>query len=282
MALEAGINQHHGIKVYLGLNTAQRLDVQLISNTNIAISEDLFDRMQETSQGPELRDWCQVVGLLNEGEDFADRRERGGPIAVRTARTFITNYYKGKSVDADRFDVTDTTPVLAPTGSHDGAWDELRKMDKSLWGDEGLIQAAKEFVALVKAQRGAFARDGVKTKPDFPQKAMNQAVLSAWAYVAGLLHNNAVRLKRHYDLKNATGRDPLNAAALVRGKHKTDAENYRGLGYRTDPRERGRFVELFYVQAEDGKGITPTAIDVAIKKYHAKQAQLDVIKAQEK
>ena len=30
------VNQPHGVKVYFGLNTEQRLDVQLISNTNIA------------------------------------------------------------------------------------------------------------------------------------------------------------------------------------------------------------------------------------------------------
>jgi hypothetical protein len=69
--------------------------VQLISNTNIAISGDLFDRLQETSQGPQLRDWCQSAGLLEGGEDFADSYERGGTISVRMARTFITNYFKG-------------------------------------------------------------------------------------------------------------------------------------------------------------------------------------------
>jgi hypothetical protein len=63
-ALGAGIDQYHGIKVYLGLDIKQRLDVQLISNTNIAISGDLFDRLQETFQGPQLRDWCQSAGDL--------------------------------------------------------------------------------------------------------------------------------------------------------------------------------------------------------------------------
>jgi hypothetical protein len=94
-----------------------------------------------------------------------------------------------------------------------------------------------------------------------------------------MLRGNPMRLKRHYALRMATGKDPLNAAALANGRHKTDPENYRGLGYRTDPRERGRFVELFYLQAEDGKGITPSEIDIAIKQYHVKQAQLDLMKA---
>jgi hypothetical protein len=52
------------------------------------------------------------------------------------------------------------------------------------------------------------------------------------------------------------------------------------LGYRTDTRERGRLVELFYLQAEEGKGITKNSIDVAIAKHHAKLASLDVQKAQ--
>jgi hypothetical protein len=63
--------------------------------------------------------------------------------------------------------------------------------------------------------------------------------------------------------------------------HKTDSDTYRGLGYRTDAKERARFAELFFLQAEDGNGITPKAIEIAIKQYHAKQANLEVIKAKE-
>src|SRR5579859_4514689 len=47
-ALEIGVDEWHGIKIYLDLNLDQRLDAQLISNTVIAISSDLFDRMHET------------------------------------------------------------------------------------------------------------------------------------------------------------------------------------------------------------------------------------------
>jgi hypothetical protein len=104
--------------------------------------------------------------------------------------------------------------------------------------------------------------------------------LSAWAYTAGLLNGNEKRLQRHYQLKATKSKDPLNAAALAKGKHKTDADNYRGLGYRTDAKERGRFVELFYHQAEKGDGINTGLITVAIAKYHAKQAELDVQKAE--
>ena len=79
-AYEVGVDQFHGLKVYFGLNTEQRLDLQLISNTNIAVSTDLLDRMLETVKGPQLRIWCQQVGLLNESEDFADRKQRGGKL----------------------------------------------------------------------------------------------------------------------------------------------------------------------------------------------------------
>ena len=138
MALADGIDEYHGVKVYFELNMDQRLDVQLISNTNIAISADLFDRMQETVKGPQLRDWCQSVGLLAKGQDFADRRSRGGPITVQFARTFVTNYFRGKTVSAEGFDTTDTTPVLSPTGEYDSAWDALRTAHPNMWKDMAL------------------------------------------------------------------------------------------------------------------------------------------------
>jgi hypothetical protein len=83
-------------------------------------------------------------------------------------------------------------------------------------------------------------------------------------------------LAKHYAMHEKSHGDPLNSAALVKGRHKTDPENYRGLGTRTDAKERGRLVELFYYQAEKGDGITKNAIDVGIAKYYAKQSQLEV------
>ena len=49
---------------------------------------------------------------------------------------------------------------------------------------------------------------------------------------------------------------------------------------RMDAKERGRFVELFYLQAEKGEGITKASVELAIKKFHAKQAQLEVMEAE--
>lgn len=276
------VDEYHGVKVYFELTMDQRLDVQLISNTNIAISGDLFDRMQETVKGPELREWCQSVGLLESGTDFADRRVRGGPISVQMARTFVVNYFAGKKQDHRKFDKIETTPDLCRTGQRDEVWEEIRAENPNLWKDEGLREAAQQFAALIKAQRDAFESASPKPKPDFPDKAMNPAVLAAWVYVAGALRSNQERLKRHFRLAESSGHDPLNAAALAAGRHKTDPANYRGLGYRTDAKERGRLVELFNFQAEHGKGIARATINAAIAQYHAKQAALEAQRARAK
>lgn len=278
-ALEEGVDELHGLKVYFDLSADQRLDVQLISNTNIAASTDLFDRMHETLAGPQLRAWCQECGLLENGADFADKRRRGQAITVRSARTFIINYFKGSNIDAKAFETTQTTPVICKTGVPDANWDELRKSNSSLWKDKGLQEAGKQYARLVDSQRNAF-KGKTAANVDFAEKASNVAIMSAWAYVAGILSNNPTRLKRHFALADTAGKNPLNAAALAKGRHKTDPENYRGLGYRTDPKERGRFVELFYLQAEKGTGIAGAAIDLAIKKFHAKQAALEVKEAE--
>lgn len=279
-ALAKGISEIHGIKVYFGLTPEQRLDAQLISNTVIAVPTDLYDRMQETMRGPELREWCQNVGLLAAAQDFSDKRRRGAQITVSAARTFILNYYCGESNAAADFDKIETSPKICKSGGIDDDWENVRT-NKKIWKDVKLENAGREFAAIVAAQRKAF-QGKKKGTLDFQEKALNYAVLSAWAYVAGILSGNAHRLARHYALKDQTGRDPLNAAALAKGRHGTDADNYRGLGYRTDAKERGRFAELFYLQAEKGDGITAPLIDLAMKKYHAKQAILEVQTAEKK
>ncbi len=230
------------------------------------------------------KDLSPAVALpLEPGQDFSDSYERGGSLSVKMARTFVTNYFKGERVSTKDFNLTDTTPVVCPTGTSDPEWEKLKTDNPDLWTHSKLLEAAKEFSGLVNAQRNSFkGKQSPKPKPDYPEKALNVAVLSAWAYTAGVLQGNATRLKRHFNIRTATGKDPLNADALAKGRHKTDPQNYRGLGYRTDPQERGRFVERFYLQAEEGSGITPSAIDIAIKQFHVKQAQLDVLKAKAK
>lgn len=276
-ALDRGVNEYHGVKLYHSLDTTQRLDVQLISNTSIAISPDLFDRMQETVRGPKLRSWCQDVGLLALGQDFADQKRRGGPISVHDTKIFILNFFAGAGLPSASFPSSDVVPEIPKRGTQDPEWEAFLVTHPKWEADPKLAEAAREFVRLNEAQRSFFA--GQKRTADFANKAMNRAILSAWALIAGVLSDNDVRLQRHFELADTKRHDPLNAAELAKGRHKTDPDNYRGLGYRTDPKERGRFAELFYHQAETGKGINNKTIDVAIKTYHAKQAMLDVYSA---
>jgi hypothetical protein len=273
-ALTSGIDEFHEVKVYFGLDQEQRLDVQVVSNTVIAVSGDLYDRMVETVKGPELRKWCHQTGLLADGCDFGDKAQRSGPITVRLARTFILNFYEGLIHSKQQFDTTDTSPIIPSVGIDDAKWNALRSKKPSIWEDLRLRNAGIEFAELVDAQRKAI--ESKKGPADYREKAMNIAILAAWAYIAGFLTENETRLKRHFALKEKASGDPLNSSALAKGRHKTDPENYRGLGTRTDAKERGRLVELFYYQAENGEGITKKAIEVAIARYYAKQGQLEV------
>jgi hypothetical protein len=274
-------DKFHGVKVYFSLNSEQRLDVQLISNTNIEISADLLDRMQETLRGPELRSWCQKVGLLAEGTDFADRRAKDKPISVRLARSFIVNFVRGKAITSDNFEKCDTTPYLCKTGV-EGDEEYQKICAPNLWTDKLLESAGREYARLIQAHKTAIAgRKDVAKVSEYSQKAVSLSVISAWAFVAGHLQSNTVRLNRHYELA-AQKPDPLNVLALAKGRHKTDPETYRGLGVRADPKERGRMVELFYLQAEKGEGINSGIVDVAIKRYYAKGSFLEAKKAEEK
>jgi hypothetical protein len=280
-AIPAQKDKYHGVKVYFGLTSEQRLDVQLISNTNIEISADLLDRMQETLRGPELRSWCQKVGLLPAKTDFSDRRAKDKPISVRLARSFIVNFVKGKAVSSDAFEKCDTTPYLCKTGVE--VDEEYQKVcAPSLWTDHQLERAGKEYARLILSHKTAIAKKKELAKvTDYSQKAVSLSVISAWAFVAGHLQSNTVRLDRHYALADQKP-DPLNVAILAKGRHKTDPENYRGLGVRADAKERGRMVEVFYLQAEKGEGVNAGIVDVAIKRYHAKVTLLDAKKAEEK
>ncbi|OGS47338.1 MAG: hypothetical protein A2539_07290 [Elusimicrobia bacterium RIFOXYD2_FULL_34_15] len=279
-ALDKGINEYHGIKVYFRLNTEQRLDVQLISNTNIAVAGDLLDRMYETVKGPELRNWCQRVGLLEEGQDFADKKQRGSQITVRGARSFIVSYFEGRKIDTNIYEKVKPEPLLAKTGGMDEQWDTLRNSNPKLWEDNGLLEAGKAYATLYDAQYDYITNK--KGSQEYADKALNHAIITSWAYIAGVLYNNKLRLKRHFELYKNSKTDPLNAVALAGGRHKTDPQNYRGLGTRTDMKERGRLAELFFAQAEKGDGISSPLVDFAIKKYHAKLATLEVADAESK
>jgi hypothetical protein len=170
-------DKYHGIKVYFGLDKDQRMDVQLISNTNIEIGRDLIDRILETAKGPELRDWCQEVDLLKKHQDFTDHYRRGGPISVMMVRTFITNYLKGRAVESGKFSTTDTTPEKCPSGRLDPLWEKLLTDHPEILKDATLKSAARQFTNLIEAQREAFAGKSPRPKVDYPEKALNLAIL---------------------------------------------------------------------------------------------------------
>ena len=272
-ALIGGVSEHHGLKVYFGLDKAQRVDVQLISNTNITVSGALSDRLKETFRGPGLREWCQAVGLLKASQDFGDTKSRGGALTVDLARTFIENFYAGKSAKMKDFKKTETTPYLYKSGQDDDRWQSFLDEHPDLWKDKKLLKAGQEFVRLVNAQKAAFA--GKKAPKDYPLKATNAAVLSAWAYAAGMFQVHQDRLKRHYGIADHTGHDPLNSSVLASGRHRSDKDNYRGLGNRTDARERAQMVELFEVISGKSEKITAKNVNAAIYAWFAKQALLD-------
>ncbi|MBD3665969.1 hypothetical protein H9Q16_18685 [Sulfitobacter sp. TSTF-M16] len=278
-AQEEDVDIEHGVKVYFQLDNEQRLDVQIISNTNISVSKELLDRMFETLAGAELRDWCQKCGLLEKKQDFADKPGRSNPITVKEARSFITNYYLGKAVDSADWASRDTTPQLVESGKREPViWRETKQRHPELWKDPKLRGAGKAFAALRAAQMAAFydnTKDKYMGPADYRHKAKNLALLAGWAFVAGCLSENLTRLKRHYSLaEKGKSKDPLRADLLANGRHSTDPANYRGLGYRSDPKERGRFAELFWLQAEKGLGISKKGIELAIQEYEAKQANL--------
>ena len=273
------VNEYQGIKVYFDLNMDQRLDVQLISNTNIDVSPDLLDRMMETVKGPELRNWCQNVGLLSKDSDFSDKKQRGNTVTVREARTFILNYYLGLQIKS--FSDEKTDGVLAGSGGVSTDWEKLKEENPNWDKNSSLIDAGKQYARLIEKQHDFFNKSRAKNSKAFASKVHNYAVLAAWAFIAGHLQSNPTRLKRHYSLPENTRKDPLNAAVLATARHKSDPENYRGLGTRTDAKERGRLIELFYLQAEKGNGIDKKLVDLALSKYFAKQANLEVKKIEE-
>ena len=156
-AIEQGVDIEHGVKLYFQLDNEQRLDVQIISNTNISVSKELLDRMYETLAGAELREWCQKCGLLEKKQDFADRPGRGNPITVKEARSFICNYFLGRSVPSSEFATRDTTPQLVDSGKRDPKiWKETKQNNPDLWEDKKLQAAGKAFAKLRAAQADAF------------------------------------------------------------------------------------------------------------------------------
>ena len=145
-AINRDVNVVHGIRVYFNLNKQQKVEIALINNTSIVVSNDLLDRMSEQLVGPELREWCQQVGLLQSSQDFADRRDAIIP-TVRIARTLVLNFFKGINGSLK----TVNEPIVADSGGYDKKYEELRKNID--WSDAKLAEMGRAFYRLHKAQR---------------------------------------------------------------------------------------------------------------------------------
>ena len=257
-------NRYHGFRIYFNLSKDQRTEVALISNTNIAVSNDTFDRIiEETLYGGVLRIWCQKVGFLSEGEDFPDVGSRSEKITVKRARSFIVNYYFGKErgseLKSNELDRNTYEPYLAETGikggtgiTADPAYSQIMEQYDVL-DDQELLTAGKRFLALHNAQYRAVIdpKSNIPNRKGYRSKAFVESVLCGWSYVAGLLQTHPDRLVNHYRIPKTSGKipDPLNAVEMSKYKHDKDDPTYRGLGTRSAIADRQRVAQLFLAKS---------------------------------
>ena len=276
-ALKLGMNRFHGIRVYFNLNKEQRVEIAIISNTNINVSPDLRDRLEEQKLDPpsKLRNWCHNIGILEKDKDFGDRKTQKEFIpTVRMMRTFIVNFYSGKSYKGE-FDNEPITPSIAKAGGMDKEYLKVfNKIKGNFMGEKDLTDAGKMFVRLHETQ--------IKNSTeDFKLKAQNLALIASWAFATGILQRDKQRLKKLYELPELSGNDdPLNASAMTKARHnKLDSDTYRGLGTRTDTKERGRLLQLFLgYSRSDKKKITLDMCNAAIIKFHSLEDKKNAIK----
>jgi len=258
----------HGVRVYFNLSQEQKVEIALVNNTSIAVSNDLLDRMSEHLAGPELRIWCQESGLLPENMDFKDKGDAVYP-TVRIARTLILNYLKGK--DGNIKEINDAR--LAKAGGADPEFDLLREGIN--WTDKNLLKMGKAYAKLHKAQMKAVKDSNGKLAAQYSKKALSLSVVASWAFAAGLFQKAPDRLEILYNLPDkATSKvDPLNAKALSEARLPgVDPDNYRGLGTRVNSTEIGRMLEVFILLCDKNKArITKDLANAGISNFEFKR-----------
>ena len=213
--------------------------------------------LEETVFGDKLRKWCQKVGFLKANEDFPDVGSTAERITVKRARSFIVNFYLGKSrggeLSEDEIDKNVYDPYLTETGvTVDPKYKEI--MDsKDISIDTALPEAGKKFLALHTAQNKAvISKHGkIQNRKSYRDKAFVESVLCGWSYVAGLLQTFQARLENHYKVPKTTSKipDPLNAGQMSKFKHEKDDPTYRGLGTRSSLKDRQRLAQLFLLKS---------------------------------
>jgi len=263
--LEHNKDTIHGIRVYFNLNISQRIEIAEIANTNINISLDLRDRMYEQGLIPpgKLRDFTIKLGLMKNTEDFAEKRlkEQRTP-TVRMMRSFIVSFYQGKECK-EELSKSNMEPYLCKSGGMDPEYEKIfKKLNGKFNEQKDLVEAAKNFVKLHNKQ--------LKSRDDrYKYRALNLAVISSWAFVAGNLQNKSDKLEKLYKLPVLAGdEDPLSAKTMDSVKHKSDPPGYK-MGVRFGSKERGRLVQLFYRYATSDKvkKLSKKAYELAIRYY---------------
>lgn len=253
-------DRYHGFRVFFNLTTQQRTELALVSNTNISVSNDTFDRMlEETMFGNSLRDFFQTIGFLNKSEDFPDVGSKSDKITVKLARSFIVNFYLGKDkseqLPRDEIDRNFYDPYLVETGvvidlKYKGMMDNYKS---EIIRDKELLKAGKEYYRLHKAQQDAIrgSKGKIANRRGFRNKALVESVLCGWAFVAGLLHKDKIRLENHYRIPRTNSKipDPLNSQEMSKFKHDSDPPTYRGLGTRSSLKDRQRIAQLFLAKS---------------------------------
>jgi hypothetical protein len=157
----------------------------------------------------------------------------------------------------------------------DDTYFEIR--GKVNWTDKALIDMGKAFTRLNKIQRERVSNRDQDTNAEFARKALSLAVVSSWAYAAGLFQSDSNLLATHYAIPDSVSApdDPLNAKALSQARLiGTDPDTYRGLGARNGSEELGRMLEVFLVLTTKAttKKITKTLANAAIQSFEAKRA----------
>jgi len=262
-------NTLHGVRLYFSLSREQKVEIATVNNTAIAVPNDLLDRMREQLLGSDLRNWCQQVGLLDKGEDFADRRSPDVP-TVRIARTLLVNFYLGREAANDAYH----QPVLCKSGGVDDEY--MKTRGKIEWSDPNILEMGRQFTRLHKLQKDIVTNRDEDSNAEFARKVLSLSLVASWAYAAGLFQRNPGYLSNLYSIPDniVPPEDPLNAKALSQARLKgTDPDTYRGLGTRSSPKELGRMLEVFLVLAtKDKKRITKEIANAAIQSYEAKRA----------
>ncbi len=260
------INRCHGFRIYFGITVNQRNDIAQVSNANINVPIDLLDRMQETVLGPQLRSWCKKVGLLT--KDFAERKNNEGLITARLARTFVVNFIRGKEYKGQTENKTFLTLIANEANEEYLSWDQKKRLEVLV--DTDLLEAGKNFARLHKKQIDTIRKDKELSKTaEFRTKTLTPSILSAWAYVAGLLLKEKKKFTKLIKLPEATkNKNPLAAKEMSEYKHQSDPKTYRGLGTRSDRKERGKLVELFLLySSKEQPLINHNLIDAAVTNY---------------